>query len=88
MNKAKVLVLLTVSDVREEFVNDQQHLELSAASKIRCQNEIKIQMRLIDLGAKSMVDKDKCFSFVSTEGLKLMINSLALEHVLDQLNLE
>ena len=34
---------------REEFVNDQQHLGLSATYRVRHQNDIRICMKLIDL---------------------------------------
>ena len=43
---------IKVATAREEFVSDQQHLGLSSASRIRCQNEIRIKTGLTDLGRK------------------------------------
>ena len=63
------MLTLKQADVgaREELVNDQQHLGLSAVSRIMCQNEIGMKTGLIDLGGKMSYTKVKTsFNYCSS----------------------
>ena len=53
------MLTLKQADVgaREELINDQQHLGLSAVSRIMCQNEVGMKTGLTDLGRKMSYTK-------------------------------
>ena len=73
----------------EEFVNDQQHLGLSAASRIICQSDITIRTRVTDLGGNMSLTNMKCCSLVSSKDLmnkKINVKELSKESMTVTMN--